>query len=83
MVTALLLSACGPTPEPTTALATSPTHAAAADPTQAPAPSGLSGQLQSAGSTTVQPLADIARIALLALGRIDLSAPCPAPSSTA
>jgi phosphate transport system substrate-binding protein len=58
MIAALLLSACGTTPAPTSAPATQPTQAPASDPTQAPAPSGLSGQLQLAGSTTVQPLAE-------------------------
>jgi phosphate transport system substrate-binding protein len=58
MIAALLLSACGTTPAPTSAPATQPTQAPASDPTQAPASSGLSGQLQLAGSTTVQPLAE-------------------------
>jgi phosphate transport system substrate-binding protein len=58
MVVALLLAAlgaCGTTPEPTKAPAAE-TKAPAVEPTQAP--SGLSGQLQLAGSTTVQPLAE-------------------------
>jgi phosphate transport system substrate-binding protein len=48
LIATLLLSACGPAAEPT------------AVPTQPPAPSqaGLSGQLQLAGSTTVQPIAE-------------------------
>jgi phosphate transport system substrate-binding protein len=48
LIATLLLSACGPAAEPTAA------------PTKPPAPSGagLSGQLQLAGSTTVQPIAE-------------------------
>ncbi|MFZ5916203.1 MAG: phosphate ABC transporter substrate-binding protein [Chloroflexota bacterium] len=54
LIAALLLSACG-TAEPTQA----PTKAAEATNTPAPVASGgLSGQLQLAGSTTVQPLAE-------------------------
>jgi len=49
----LLLSACGPTPEPGPV----PTKPVATQP-PAPAQAGLSGQLQLAGSTTVQPLAE-------------------------
>jgi phosphate transport system substrate-binding protein len=48
LIATLLLSACGPAAEPTVV------------PTKPPAPSeaGLSGQLQLAGSTTVQPIAE-------------------------
>jgi phosphate transport system substrate-binding protein len=55
VIAALLLSACGSTPEPTQAPAAKPTQAP--DPTEAPA--GLSGKLSLAGSTTVQPLAEV------------------------
>lgn len=55
MIAALLLSSCGSTPEPTKA--PEATKAPAAEPTQAPA--GLSGKLSLAGSTTVQPLAEV------------------------
>jgi phosphate transport system substrate-binding protein len=66
MIAALLLSACGTTSAPTSAPADPPTPApamqptdtTAPQPTQPPASSGLSGQLQLAGSTTVQPLAE-------------------------
>jgi phosphate transport system substrate-binding protein len=61
MIAALLLAACGSTPEPTQApeatQAPQATQAPAAEPTQAPA--GLSGKLSLAGSTTVQPLAEV------------------------
>lgn len=56
VIAALLLSACGST-EPTTA--PEATKAPEVQPTEAPAPSGASGQLQLAGSTTVQPLAEV------------------------
>jgi len=49
MIVSLLLASCGSTPEPTKA----PT----AEPTKAPA--GLLGKLSLAGSTTVQPLAEV------------------------
>jgi phosphate transport system substrate-binding protein len=57
LIATLLLSACGPAAEPTAA------------PTKAPAPSeaGLSGQLQLAGSTTVQPLAEKLAEAFMAM----------------
>jgi len=57
LIATLLLSACGPAAEPT------------AVPTQPPAPSqaGLSGQLQLAGSTTVQPLAEKLAEAFMAM----------------
>jgi len=55
MIAALLLSACGSTPEPTKA--PQATQAPAAEPTKAP--TGLSGKLSLAGSTTVQPLAEV------------------------
>jgi phosphate transport system substrate-binding protein len=65
-VAVLLLSACDTTPAPsrvpadpaTQAPAMEPANATAPEATQAPASSGLSGQLQLAGSTTVQPLAE-------------------------
>jgi phosphate transport system substrate-binding protein len=53
-IMALLLASCGTTPEPTKAPEF--TQAPAAQPTRAP--TGLRGQLQLAGSTTVQPLAE-------------------------
>ena len=49
MIAALLLSACGSTPEPTQAPATAPTTA----------PADAAGKLSLAGSTTVQPLAEV------------------------
>ena len=55
VIAALLLSACGSTPEPTQAPAAQSTQAP--DPTAAP--TGLSGKLSLAGSTTVQPLAEV------------------------
>ncbi|MEJ2212031.1 MAG: phosphate ABC transporter substrate-binding protein PstS family protein [Anaerolineae bacterium] len=55
VIAALLLSACGSTPEPAQAPAAQPTQVP--DPTAAPA--GLSGKLSLAGSTTVQPLAEV------------------------
>jgi len=57
LIATLLLSACGPAAEPT------------AVPTQPPAPSqaGLPGQLQLAGSTTVQPLAEKLAEAFMAM----------------
>ncbi|MGC9335166.1 MAG: substrate-binding domain-containing protein, partial [Anaerolineae bacterium] len=52
MIVALVLAGCGPSAEPT--------QAPAAEPTQAPQPAtGLSGELSLAGSTTVQPLAEV------------------------
>jgi phosphate transport system substrate-binding protein len=57
VVAALLVSACGSTPEPTRAPASQPTQTPTAAPTQAPA--GLSGKVSLAGSTTVQPLAEV------------------------
>ncbi len=81
LIAALLLSACGSTPEPTKAPAAEPTKAVAAEPTKAPAaeptkaptaeptraPAGLSGKLSLAGSTTVQPLAEVLAEAFMAL----------------
>jgi phosphate transport system substrate-binding protein len=57
LIATLLLSACGPAAEPTAA------------PTKPPVPSeaGLSGQLQLAGSTTVQPLAEELAEAFMAM----------------
>jgi len=57
MIVALLLASCGTTPEPT--------QAPVAEPTQAPA--GLSGKLSLAGSTTVQPLAEVLAEAFMEL----------------
>jgi phosphate transport system substrate-binding protein len=57
VVAALLVSACGSTPEPTRVPASQPAQAPTAAPTQAPA--GLSGKVSLAGSTTVQPLAEV------------------------
>ena len=63
VIAALLLSACGSTPEPTKA--PDATQVPAAEPTKAPAvestkvSAGLSGKLSLAGSTTVQPLAEV------------------------
>jgi phosphate transport system substrate-binding protein len=52
MIVALVLAGCGPSAEPT--------QAPAVEPTQAPQPAtGLSGNLSLAGSTTVQPLAEV------------------------
>jgi phosphate transport system substrate-binding protein len=56
LVVVALLAGCGTTPEPTQA--PQATEAPAAEPTQAPA-AGLSGNLSLAGSTTVQPLAEV------------------------
>jgi phosphate transport system substrate-binding protein len=64
IIMALLLSACGSTPEPTQA--PEPTEAPAAEPTRAPA-AGLSGNLALAGSTTVQPLAEVLAEAFMEL----------------
>ncbi|MFN2226205.1 MAG: phosphate ABC transporter substrate-binding protein [Anaerolineae bacterium] len=59
MIAALLLAACGSTSDPTQA----PEATKAPEATQAPeptqAPTGLSGKLSLAGSTTVQPLAEV------------------------
>jgi phosphate transport system substrate-binding protein len=60
-IAALLLSACGSTPEPTQA----PEATKALEPTQAP--TGLSGDLSLAGSTTVQPLAEVLAEAFMEL----------------
>jgi phosphate transport system substrate-binding protein len=54
MIAALLLSACGSTTEPTEA----PEATTAPEATEAPT-TGLEGQVQLAGSTTVQPLAEV------------------------
>jgi phosphate transport system substrate-binding protein len=57
VIAALLLSACGSTPEPTKAPET--TKAPDANPTEAPAAGSAEGKLSLAGSTTVQPLAEV------------------------
>jgi phosphate transport system substrate-binding protein len=57
VIAALLLSACGSNAEPTTTPAVDPTKAPAVEPTTAPA--DPSGKLSLAGSTTVQPLAEV------------------------
>jgi len=53
VIMALTLAGCGATPEPTQAPATQPTEAPATQPAAA------SGRLSLAGSTTVQPLAEV------------------------
>jgi phosphate transport system substrate-binding protein len=65
MIVALLLASCGTTPEPTKAPAAEPTKAP--EPTQAPAAGGAEGKLSLAGSTTVQPLAEVLGEAFMAL----------------
>jgi phosphate transport system substrate-binding protein len=65
VIAALLLSACGSNPEPTTAPAVDPTKAPAVEPATAPA--DPSGKLSLAGSTTVQPLAEVLAEAFMEL----------------
>jgi phosphate transport system substrate-binding protein len=65
VIAALLLSACGSSPEPTTAPAVDPTKAPAVEPATAPA--DPSGKLSLAGSTTVQPLAEVLAEAFMEL----------------
>jgi phosphate transport system substrate-binding protein len=65
LIAALLLSACGPTPEP--AQAPEATKAPEAQPTEAPAAGGAEGKLSLAGSTTVQPLAEVLAEAFMAM----------------
>jgi phosphate transport system substrate-binding protein len=66
LVLALVAVGCGKTPAPTETQAAAPTATPKAeDPT--PAPDGLSGQLQLAGSTTVQPLAEKLAEAFMAM----------------
>lgn len=57
VIAALLLSACGSTPEPTKA--PEATKASDVKPTDTPAAGSAEGKLSLAGSTTVQPLAEV------------------------
>jgi phosphate transport system substrate-binding protein len=66
LIAALLLSACGSTTEPTTAPAVDPIQPSAAEPTTAPV-GGAEGKLSLAGSTTVQPLAELLAEAFMEL----------------
>lgn len=61
VIVALLLSACG------TKELTKEVEVTGANPTSAPVRTGLSGQLQLAGSTTVQPLAEVLAEAFMKL----------------
>lgn len=57
VIAVLILSACSSTPEPTMNPGDEPTTIPVVDPTQAP--TGLSGKVSIAGSTTVQPLVEV------------------------
>lgn len=65
MIVTVLLSACG-APAPT-ATPTRPAATPTVGKSNTPAPAGLSGQLQLAGSTTVQPLAELLAEAFMSL----------------
>lgn len=66
LLVALVATGCGKTSVPTNTLAAVPTNTTAAAATDTPAATGLSGKIQVAGSTTVQPLAEELAAAFMA-----------------